>query len=56
MKVGKFMSSTIVKSKPTKDPSVARLTELVDDENKGSSIDSQNAREMNRQHSCQRKK
>jgi hypothetical protein len=39
-----------------KDPNVARLTESTDDENKGSSIDSQNHHEMNRQHSCQKKK
>ncbi len=56
MKVGKFTSNKIVKSKPIKDPSVARLTESSDDENKGSSIDSQNHHEMNRQHSCQKKK
>jgi hypothetical protein len=38
MKVGKFMSRKIVKSKPTKDPSVARLTELADDEKKAAQL------------------
>jgi len=44
---GEFTSSEIVKSKPTEDPSVARLTGSADDEDKGSLTESQNAREKN---------
>ncbi|CAK9196030.1 unnamed protein product [Sphagnum troendelagicum] len=44
---GEFTSSKIVKSKPTEDPSVARLTGSADDEDKGSLTESQNAREKN---------
>jgi hypothetical protein len=44
---GEFTSSKIVKSKPTEDPSVARLTGSADDEDKGSLTESQNARETN---------
>ncbi|CAM6058667.1 unnamed protein product [Sphagnum tenellum] len=44
---GEFTSSKIVKSKPTEDPSVARLTGSANDEDKGSLTKSQNALEMN---------
>jgi hypothetical protein len=44
---GEVTSSKIVKSKPTEDPSVARLSGSADDEDKGSLTESQNAHEKN---------